>query len=91
MLNQGSGGFLTTTKNAYVDSSLVVSATFRAGLTEANLAHGIRGMITRTTDVPNPLTSFINSAFQSTISPAIPKDNTKILQFGASASGSRKP
>ena len=91
MLNQGSGGFLTTTKNAYVDSSLVVSATFRAGLTEANLAHGIRGMITRTTDSGNPLGSFINSAFQSTISPAIPKDNTKILQFGASASWSRKP
>ena len=91
MLNQGGAAFLSTTKNTYVDSSLVVSATFSAGLTEANMTYGIRGMITRTTNSANPTYSFINSAFQSTISPAIPKDNTKILQFGASVSWSRKP
>lgn len=85
MLNSGAGAFLGTTANTYVDSSLVISAVFSAGLTVANLAYGIRGMITRTAD------SFINSAFQSTISPAIPKDSTKILQFGASVSWSRKP
>ena len=91
MLNQGATASLSTTKNTYVDSSLVMSATFSAGLTVANLAYGIRGMITRTTSPGNPTASFINSAFQSTISPAIPKDNTKILQFGASVSWSRKP
>lgn len=91
MLNQGIGAPLNTTKNTYVDSSLVISATFSAGLTAANLAYGIRGMVTRTTNPGNAGYSFINSAFQSTISPAIPKDNTKILQFGASASWSRKP
>ena len=91
MLNGGGGAFLTTTKNTYVNSSLAVSATFSAGLTEANMTYGIRGMITRTTNPGNPSYSFINSAFQSTISPAIPKDSTKILQFGASVSWSRKP
>ena len=91
MLNQGAGAFLDTTKNTYVDSSLVMSATFYAGLTLANLDYGIRGMVTRTANSANPPYSFINSAFQSTISPAIPKDNTKILQFGASVSWSRKP
>ena len=92
MLTGGSGAFLSTTKNTYVDSSLGMSAVFSAGLAVANLAYGIRGMITRTTNPSNHTTySFINSAFQSTISPAIPKDNTKILQFGASMSWSRKP
>ena len=91
MLNRGSGASLSTVKNTYVDSSLVVSAVFSAGLTEANTTYGIRGMITRTTNPAYPSYSFINSTFQSTISPAIPKDNTKILQFGASVSWSRKP
>lgn len=91
MLNPGAAASLSTAKNTYVDSSLVISATFSAGLTAANLAYGIRGMITRTTDPSNFSASFINSAFQSIISPAIPKDNTKILQFGASVSWSRKP
>lgn len=91
MLTPGGGAFLSTTKNTYVDSSLKISATFSAGLTAANLTYGIRGMVTRITNTASPSLSFINSAFQSTISPAIPKDNTKILQFGASASWSRKP
>lgn len=91
MLNQGAGSDLATVKNAYIDSSFEMSAVFSAGLAVGNLTHGIRGMITRTTNSTNHSYSFINSAFQSTISPAIPKDSTKILQFGASASWSRKP
>lgn len=91
MSNQGGNAAIPTTKDTYVDSSLQISAVFSAGLTEGNLTYGIRGMITRPTNSANPAGSFINSAFQSTISPAIPKDNTKILQFGASMSWSRKP
>ncbi len=91
MSNIGSTAYLIATKNTYVNSSLAMSAVFSAGLTDANMTYGIRGMITRTTYPGNPLASFINSAFQSTISPAIPKNNTKVLQFGASVSWSRKP
>lgn len=91
MSNTGGTASLTTTQNTYVNSSFVMSAVFSAGLTEANMTYGIRGMITRTTYPGYPVYSFINSAFQSTISPAIPKNDTKILQFGASVSWSRKP
>lgn len=90
MLNQGSAANITTTKAAYVDSSLEISAVFSAGLTQGNLTYGIRGMLTRTANPNDPSSTFINSAFQSTISPAIPKDGTKILQFGASVSWSRR-
>lgn len=91
MLNQGTTTYVPTTKNTYVDSSLSISAVFSAGLTQANMTYGIRGIISAVTNSANSQGSFINSTFQSTISPAIPKDNTKILQFGASMSWSRKP
>ena len=91
MLTPGSSDLMSTAQQAYVNSSYARSAVFNAGLAECNLAYGIRGMITYPTDGATPTYSFINSAFQSTISPAIPKNNTKILQFGASVSWSRRP
>ena len=90
MLTPGANGFPSTTRLAYVDGSLTNNATFRADLNAANMAHGIRGMLTRPIQGNSPTDSFINVAYQSTISPAIPKDATKVLQFGASHTWGRK-
>ena len=92
MLNQGAAAQLSVGNNSYVGASLSRSCTISGSLGQGNLAYGIRAIVTNPANTSGGFqTAFINSSFQSTISPAIPKDNTKILQFGASVSWSRKP
>lgn len=92
MLNEGSSTSITATPNAYVSNSLAISCTLSAALTQGNLAYGIRGITLAPSDLTSGFQSvFINSYFQSTISPAIPKNNTKILQFGSSITWNRRP
>lgn len=92
MLNAGSGTNIIATTNAYVSNSLAISCTLSASLTEGNLAYGIRGIVLAPAYMSSGFQyAFINSYFQSTISPAIPKDNTKILQFGSSITWDRRP
>lgn len=92
LLNQGASAQLSVANNSYINASLSRSCTISGSLAQGNLAYGIRAIITSPADIAlGHQYAFINSGFQSTISPAIPKDNTKILQFGASVSWSRKP
>ena len=90
LVNKGTVGSIVCTANPYVSGSYTATGVIRAGLTEANLTYGIRGMVSRP-GVTTPAGRFFTGVFQSTISPAILKDSTKVLQFGASISWSRYP
>ena len=90
MLNQGASGVGVTTRQPYVDNSLKQEAVFRLELNQGNLAYGLRAMLTRPCAGYSPTSTFINTCYQSTITPAIPKTNQNVLQFGASMTWSRK-
>lgn len=89
MLNSGATSGIPSTMQPYIDGSLTMSAVFNANLTQGNLAYGIRGLYTQAHGSSSSST-FLSSRWQSTITPAIPKDATKVLSFGASISWSRK-
>lgn len=73
----------------YVSSSLTRSGTVSAGLDSLNLAYGLRGMDI-TTNVPGVgAYAHLAARWQATITPAIPKDATKVLSFGLSYSWAR--
>lgn len=88
LTNQGDGGGLVVAEIPYVPGSLEVSTTLSAPLNTANFAYGIRGMdiAVRAGSAHVPTTT----RFQSTISPAIMKDDTKVLQFGVKFGWARK-
>lgn len=87
LTDSGSSANISPTTSAYSSGSYTRSVTYNAGLTECNLTYGLRGMIIRMLDGANG--SFIGLSAQSVISPAIPKDNTKVMSFGASVTWSR--
>ena len=62
-----------------------ISGVLSAGLPDCNMDYGIRGLAYHGSG-----SSFLQFAFQTTISPAIPKDNTKVLSFGTSITWDRK-
>jgi len=89
LVNPGSVGSPSDlTAVSYVDSSLTRETTVTAALGSANLAYGLRGV-----EIGWPLsysaTAHLMSRWQATITPAIPKDDTKILSFGISMSWAR--
>lgn len=88
LANAGAYSQLLVTRDSYVTGSLTKSAVLSGGLTDANMPYGIRGLQTAVGDQSTG-DSFIRQDFQSTITPAIPKDNTKVLSFGISASWGR--
>lgn len=89
LVNPGASTNLSSTVGAYISSSLELTATLSAGLNQGNLAYGIRGLVVATRNLGAPH-SHIVTRFQSTISPAIMKDNTKVLQFGVKFGWARK-
>lgn len=86
--SKGSGsGNITPTQHAYVNGSYTLNATLTAGLSQANLTYGIRGA---ELSVRNAFGSACTPhSFQTVVSPAIPKDATKVLSFGTSFSWAR--
>ena len=88
MLTQGADGPASSTQQPYVNTSKTISSVITAGLSEANLAYGLRGMTNHTWDGNNAV-GLAGQVFQSTIAPAIPKNNTKVLTFGSSVSWDR--
>lgn len=89
MLNRGAIGQFDAGPQAYAPGSKSLSAVLSASLTQANLAYGIRGLTLNIRNSANPGTGFIVTGWQSTITPAIPKNNTNVLSFGASFSWDR--
>ena len=87
LINDGASENIPSTSLTYIDGSFTSSATLNAGLSEGNLAYGIRGM--RVVPADSSSLAFLRSCFQTTISPAIPKNNTNILSFGVSVSWGR--
>lgn len=85
----GAAGGVTPSANAYVPGSYEISSVISAGLTQANLTYGLRGAIIRCVAVSS-LRGAAAMSFQTTITPAIPKDNTKVLQFGVKYGWARK-
>lgn len=71
----------------YVNNSRTLHAEWTAGLDQGNTPFGIRGLHIAT---ESSGLSFIQALFQTTITPAIPKNNTNILRLGASYSWDRK-
>ena len=86
LATRGSNTSLTVEPVAYVANSLTGAVTLSAGLADCNMPYGIRGLETLITGGGG---GFIEQKFQTTISPAIPKDNTKVLTFGASLTWGR--
>ena len=86
LANKGSNTFLTVAPVAYVANSLTGAVTLSAGLADCNMPYGIRGLETIITAGGS---GFVEQRFQTTVSPAIPKDNTKVLTFGASLTWGR--
>lgn len=84
------GGFALPTTNAYVNLSLQRTATYTQGLTQANVAGGIRSALfswgRNTGSSPDWL-----AAFQYEFSPVIPKDATKTLALNYSLNWARRP
>lgn len=82
MLNlgpQNAGG----SYSAKSSSGYTVTVPFVFGLGAGNLPYGIRGLTTLASS------QFLNFRTQATISPAIPKDDTKVLSLGFSYSYAR--
>lgn len=90
MTNPGATSKLPlATPQAYVDGSLSLTSVVTAGLGAGNLAYGIRGMIVPIRD--EFASSGLSNTNQVTVSPAIPKDSTKVLSFGLTYSWGRYP
>lgn len=87
ILNPGYSAFSWLASSPYVASSKTRQATLNAGLTELNFDYGIRGL-TVESSTGSGITDF---KYQTTISPGIPKDNTKVLSFGLKYSWGRYP
>lgn len=91
LTNAGAQGACTPTHQSYSDGSLTRRVKITAGLSDSNLAYGIRGMQPIISSNNNPTFGFIGQYKQITISPGIPKDNTKVLEFFGNISWARKP
>lgn len=88
MNTPGSSVTLETSPAAYVSSSLERKTTFTAGLAVANLTYGLRGFAIKCFS-GYASNAHLSALWQATITPAIPKDSTKILSFGTSYSWAR--
>lgn len=89
LLTRGGGQSFTVTQNAYVSNSRTASATLSASLTQVNLTYGIRGLEQCASPPGASPSGIMYCWWQTTISPAIPKDNTKVLSFGTSVGWNR--
>ena len=82
MLNMGAQNS-DGTYGASKFSGYTVTVQFSFGLTAGNLPYGIRGLRT------NVSSNFLDFMTQATITPAIPKDSTKVFSMGFSYSYAR--
>lgn len=89
MSNIGGGNILYSTPAAYVDNSYTRKGTFTAGLSELNFTYGISGLGMYTCNPGAGSSVHLAALWQATVTPAIPKDDTKILSFGVSYSWAR--
>lgn len=89
MTNAGPGAQLAPTPGAYTPGSYKSNIILSAALGAANLTYGIRGMVADCRYAAGGQ-CFLGQSFQSTITPAIPKDSTKVLSFGMSWEWGRK-
>lgn len=82
MINEGSSSNTSTSMSraAYVPGSHEIGFTLTLGLANGNLAYGLRGL--RQVWQGSGTISFCGQSFQSEITPAIPKDNTKVMTIG---------
>ena len=88
MLTAGSTANVSATEDAYVNNSKTKTCAISMGLAVGNLTYGLRGLITHLRN-SNAASSFINTSAQTTISPAIMKDNTKVFSMGWGVSWDR--
>lgn len=89
MSNIGGGNVLYSTPAAYVDSSYTRKGTFTAGLSELNFTYGISGLDMYFCNPGAGSSVHLAARWQATVTPAIPKDATKVLSFGVSYSWAR--
>lgn len=83
--NRGSTTNISSSTITYVDGSYTAAASYTASPAQGNLAYGIRGIEAYVADS----LSSLGFAWQTTVSPVIPKDNTKVLAFGHKYSWAR--
>lgn len=76
--------------NAYVTGENRVICTTSAGLNSSNAPGGLRGITYTLGNSLSTPAGIMSSQYRAIITPAIPKDGTKILTFGISASWGRK-
>jgi len=81
----GSAALGTFTANAYVNNSLAATGSLAVGLNSGNVSGGITGLVFNNTSGPMQFST------QATVSPAIPKDNTKSMTLAARVTWSRYP
>ncbi|MFV0409965.1 MAG: hypothetical protein ACK5LJ_09820 [Paracoccus sp. (in: a-proteobacteria)] len=86
LTNQGAYSYLAGTLSTYVPGSYTAGVTLTASPSQGNLAYGIRGCAAH---VGVSGSRGLTFGLQSTITPAIPKDNTKTLSFGQQFSWAR--
>lgn len=75
----------TASSVAYAPNTLKREVNYSLGLNQGNLSFGIRGIMTELEST----VSTIQQRFQTTISPAIPKDSSKVMSFGQSITWGR--
>lgn len=78
-----------TSANPYVDNSKTITGVFTCDLEVGNFAGGIQGFSTLTGSDGGAAIGLTYQRYQSTVTPAIPKDATKVLSVGVAYSWDR--